>query len=125
MRMTAYGLAAGALLAASSANAMSVSFSWAGVPRCSGASPAFSISGAPKGVASLRFAMRDYHAPNYNHGGSTIAYSGGRVPQGAISYIGPCPPPAETHRYIWTVEALDAAGKVLATARAEANFPPK
>ena len=59
--------------------------------------------------------MRDYNAPNFNHGGSTVAYSGARVAAGAVSYIGPCPPPNETHRYIWTIDALDASGSVLAS----------
>ena len=103
--------------------AMSASFSWKGTSRCSGTSPAFSIAGAPKGTASLRFAMRDYNAPNFNHGGSTVAFSGGRVPAGAVSYIGPCPPPNETHRYIWTIDAIDASGSVLTTAQTEGKFP--
>ena len=113
-----------ALLAAGPASAMTASFSWKGIPRCAGTSPAFSIAGAPKGTASLRFSMRDYDAPNFQHGGSTVAWTGGRVPQGAISYIGPCPPPAETHRYIWKIEALDAAGEVLMATTASAAYPP-
>ena len=113
-----------AFLAASPAAAMMASFSWKGIPRCSGVSPAFSISDAPKGTVSLRFSMRDYDAPNFQHGGSTIAWSGGRVPQGAISYIGPCPPGAETHRYIWKVEALDASGEVLTAITSSAAYPP-
>ena len=69
--------------------------------------------------------MRDYNAPNFQHGGSTVAYSGGRVAKGAISYIGPCPPAGEKHRYIWSIEALDANGAVLARARAQGTFPPR
>ena len=33
--------------------------------------------------------------------------------------------PSETHLYVWTIEALDGSGKVLATARAQGKFPPK
>jgi phosphatidylethanolamine-binding protein (PEBP) family uncharacterized protein len=114
-----------ALAAVSPASAMSASFSWKGIAACSGPSPAFSISGAPAGTANLRFAMRDYDAPDFNHGGGTVAFAGGKVAQGAISYRGPCPPGGQTHRYVWTIEALDASGKVLATATAQGSFPPK
>lgn len=124
--MTKIIVLAGALSLAplTSAHALSASFSWAGIGACSSTSPAFKLSGAPKGTAQLRFAMRDYHAPNFNHGGSTVAYSGkGPVAQGAISYVGPCPPAGEKHRYIWTIEALDASGNVLGSTTAEGMFP--
>ena len=111
------------LLCATPASAMGAKFSWAGIPACSGTSPAFSISGVPKGTVSLNFMMMDYNKPDYNHGGSTIAYKGGPVPRGAISYTGPCPPAGAVHRYIWTIKALDESGKVLATAKAEGRFP--
>lgn len=127
MKSTLIGaaLAFTVLAAASPAIAMSASFSWKGIAACSGTSPAFSISGAPAGTANLRFAMRDYDAPDFNHGGGTVAFAGGKVAQGAISYRGPCPPGGQTHHYIWTIEALDASGRVLATATAEGSFPPK
>ncbi|GGF65927.1 hypothetical protein GCM10007301_27030 [Azorhizobium oxalatiphilum] len=106
------------------AGAFSASFSWNGIPACSGTSPAFTIRGAPNGTARLRFAMRDYDAPNYNHGGATVAYDGkGKVAQGAIGYTGPCPPPGSVHRYIWSIEALDASGQVLARTETEGRFP--
>jgi phosphatidylethanolamine-binding protein (PEBP) family uncharacterized protein len=118
-------LAAIALSLSGQAHAMSASFSWNGVAACSGASPAFTITQAPKGTTNLRLAMRDQNAPDYNHGGGTVAFSGSGVPQGAISYRGPCPPGGETHLYIWTIEALDASGKVLATTTAQGKFPPR
>ena len=111
--------------AATPASAMGASFSWNGIAACSGPSPAFSVSGAPAGTANLRFAMRDYDAPDFNHGGGTVPFAGGKVAQGAISYRGPCPPGGQTHRYIWTIEALDASGKVLATTTAQGSFPSK
>lgn len=119
------GFVLASLAVASPAFAMSVSFSWKGIAACSGPSPAFSISGAPAGTANLRFAMRDYDAPDFNHGGGTVPFAGGKVAQGAISYRGPCPPGGQTHRYIWTIEALDASGRVLATATSQGSFPPK
>src|SRR5258705_1456059 len=42
------------LVAGARALAMSASSFWAGILRCSGTSPAFTIAGAPKGTASLR-----------------------------------------------------------------------
>jgi hypothetical protein len=83
----------------------------------------FRISAAPKGTTQLRFQMVDLNAPAYPHGGSTVAYRGGAVARGAISYTGPCPPGGSKHTYRWTVEALDAGGKVLGTASASGAFP--
>ena len=49
--------------------------------------------------------MSDVDAPNFRHGGSTVPYDGsGRVREGAIDYIGPCPPADVLHRYVWTIE---------------------
>ena len=42
------------LVAGARALAMSASSFWAGILRCSGTSPAFTIAGTPKGTASLR-----------------------------------------------------------------------
>jgi phosphatidylethanolamine-binding protein (PEBP) family uncharacterized protein len=106
------------------ASAFGVRFSWAGIPACEEISPAFSLSGVPAGAKRLRFTMHDLNVPHFHHGGSTIAYDGDAVKRGAIRYIGPCPPGGERHRYRWTVEALDAAGKVVGTATATEIFPP-
>ena len=111
--------------ATTAAEALTATFSWAGIPACSSASPAFKISGAPNATARLRFQMIDQDAPNFRHGGATIPYAAkGIVPKGAISYVGPCPPKGEKHRYVWTIEALDAAGKVLAATRVQGMYPP-
>ena len=118
-------LALATLLITAPAFAMSASFSWNGIAACSGPSPAFAVLGAPAGTVSLRFAMRDQNVPDYNHGGGTVSFAGGKVAQGAISYRGPCPPGGQIHLYIWTIEALDGSGKVLATTTAQGKFPPK
>jgi phosphatidylethanolamine-binding protein (PEBP) family uncharacterized protein len=102
----------------------SIRFSWAGIPACKTISPAFTLTGVPKGTKRLSFVMTDLEVPTFHHGGSTIAYTGDAVARGAITYTGPCPPRGERHDYRWTVEALDAGGKVLATATATAMFPP-
>jgi phosphatidylethanolamine-binding protein (PEBP) family uncharacterized protein len=106
------------------ASAFSARFSWAGIPACQKISPAFELAGVPGGTKHLRFEMKDLDVPGFHHGGSTIAYAGDAVKQGAIHYIGPCPPGGQRHRYRWTIAALDASGKVLGTASATASFPP-
>jgi phosphatidylethanolamine-binding protein (PEBP) family uncharacterized protein len=121
----AFGFAAVLVLTSMhEASAFSAHFSWSGIKACGRTSPAFTIDDAPKGTESLRFMMNDTDAPNFRHGGSTIPYNGsGRVPEGAIDYIGPCPPAGATHRYIWTIEALDRSGKIVARTTAEGPFP--
>ena len=102
-----------------------VDFTWAGTQSCfDPQSPPFTLSDVPPGTTQLRFVMQDLDAPDYPHGGGTIAYSGqSSLPRGAFSYRGPCPPRGR-HRYGWAVEALDAAGRTLATAAAMRPFPP-
>jgi phosphatidylethanolamine-binding protein (PEBP) family uncharacterized protein len=111
-------------LAPTSANALSVRFSWAGIPSCASISPAFELRGVPAGTKHLSFTMTDLNVLAFHHGGSTIAYDGDAVSRGAIRYTGPCPPRGEHHNYRWIVQALDAAGKVLDRGSAEAMFPP-
>lgn len=127
LRLTPFLLAIfGSCLWVGGAQAFSAAFSWSDIGPCGGTSPAFTIRAAPKGTTSLRFGMQDYDAPNFRHGGSTVAFDGkGGVARGAISYVGPCPPPGQQHRYIWTVEALDASGKLLGTTSAEGRFPTR
>ncbi|MGO9238701.1 MAG: phospholipid-binding protein [Methylocella sp.] len=106
------------------ASAFSARFIWSGIRPCGRASPAFTIHDAPKRTESLRFMMNDKDAPHFRHGGSTIPYNGsGRVQEGAIDYIGSCPPAGTLHRYVWTIEALDKSGKIVARATAEGRFP--
>lgn len=107
---------------ATEAHAFGASFRW-----CSG-TPEFTLSAVPKGTTSLRFRMTDLQVPSYPHGGGTVAYAGGsKIPCGAIqgSYQGPSPPPPQIHTYRWTIEAMDASGKVLGTAAASRKFPEK
>jgi len=106
------------------AEVFSVRFSWAGIPACEEISPAFELAGVPAGTKRLSFNMTDLEVPTFHHGGSAIAYDGDTVKRGAIRYVGPCPPGGQHHRYRWTVQALDASGKVLGTASATATFPP-
>ncbi len=114
------------LVSARDASAFSASFSWAGISACGKISPAFTIRDAPKETERLHFTMRDKDAPGFQHGGGAVPYGGGgRVPEGAISYIGPCPPAGAIHRYVWTIEALDKSGKMLARTATEGRFPER
>ncbi len=126
MRIVSFAAALAALAFTAPAEAASFSarFSWAGIKTCQKVSPAFELAGVPTAATRLRFEMKDLDVPGFHHGGSTIIYTGDKVKQGAIRYIGPCPPGGEHHRYRWTIEALDASGKVLGTTSAEATFPP-
>jgi hypothetical protein len=103
-----------------------VDVTWAGSKSCfDPQSPPFTLNGVPPGTQRLHFAMKDLDAPDFRHGGGTVAYDGQRlVPRGAFSYRGPCPPQGQ-HRYQWTVEAVDAAGHTLATASITQKFPPE
>lgn len=110
--------------AVSQAAAFSASFRWCSKTPHSTVSPAFTLSGVPKGAVSLALSMTDHQA-SFNHGGGVVPYKDGGVPCGAIAqgWIGPFPPNGEVHTYEFTIEALDAAGKALATAHATRRFP--
>jgi phosphatidylethanolamine-binding protein (PEBP) family uncharacterized protein len=103
-----------------------VDVTWEGSKSCfDPQSPAFTLSGVPAATKQLRFAMKDLDAPNFSHGGGTVGYDGQlRIPRGAFSYRGPCPP-RDPHRYQWTVEARNAAGHTLAIATITKKFPPE
>lgn len=103
---------------------MSVTFDWGATKKCfDPKSPPFRLSGVPAGTKTLTFRMVDRNAPDFNHGGGEVAYSGqSAIPYGAFHYQGPCPPQG-SHTYSWTVKALDGSGKVLATGNATKKFP--
>ncbi len=103
---------------------LQVDFTWAGTEACSTKPPAFTVNGAPEGTAQLRFKMKDLDFPSYNHGGGTVTYSSPEVPAGAFNYKGPCPPSSTTHRYQWTIQAVDANGQVVAEGTVTKSFPP-
>ncbi len=119
--------ALGAVLIAffsSPAAAMSIEFSWKGYSACSSSSPGFTVKGVPSGTVKLLFRMVDMDMTSYPHGGGTIAYAGNNtIRPGAFFYTGPCPPPRKQHRYEWTVQAVDADGRVLDSASSRRKFP--
>jgi hypothetical protein len=103
-------------------------------------SPPLSWSGVPEDATELRISLRDPDAPGgtFTHwlvagiDPSSSDVSQGMVPAGGTektnsfgepAYGGPCPPPGDDpHRYIFTVEALDAAGDVLASAELTTTY---
>jgi phosphatidylethanolamine-binding protein (PEBP) family uncharacterized protein len=102
-----------------------VDFTWQGTGSCFDAqSPPFSVTGVPAGTKRLTFTMKDLDAPNFRHGGGSVAYRGqSRIERGAFAYKGPCPPQGQ-HSYQWTVDAQDDAGRTLATTTVTRKFPP-
>lgn len=113
---------------AGAAQALSLKASWGPTAGCSGQSPAFVLGTVPKGTAKLDFKMVDIDLPSYAHGGGSVDFTGkasfaaGEIFGAFSSYRGPCPPPGDTHRYEWTVRALDQGGKVLGTAKTVLPF---
>lgn len=103
--------------------AMQVSFDWGPTMKCfDPKSPPIEVSGVPQGTVKLDIRMIDLDMPSYPHGGATVAWSGqSSLPYGAFRYRGPCPP--SPHTYEFTVKALDAGGRTLATATARKRFP--
>ena len=97
-------------------------------------SPPLAWSGVPEGTSELRLSLTDPDAPSgtFTHWlvtGIDPASTGvdeGHVPTGGTeqengfgdaAYGGPCPPPGRgAHRYVFAIEALDAAGNVLGSA---------
>ena len=89
----------------------SVRFNWDGLKLCTSGrpntvgNPVFQLSGVPAGTKWLYFALTDYDARGYNHGGGWIEYDGGEVTEaGVFRYKSPCPPNG-THTYEWSVTA--------------------
>lgn len=91
-----------------------VGFSWDGLKLCTSGrpntvgNPAFQLSGVPAGTKWLYFALTDFDARGYNHGGGWIEYDGGDATEaGVFRYKSPCPPNG-THTYEWSVTAAAA-----------------
>ena len=117
------GCAAGTV--APDAVELGVDFSWEGVKRCSKISPKIRVAGVPAGTVTLKVKLKDLDVPRWNHGGGSIAYDGsGIIPAGALksAYNGPCPP-SGSHRYQFSVKALDNEGVVIGMGKAMRTFP--
>lgn len=123
MRVAILGVIVAALASSASAADMKVSFDWGPTKKCfDSKSPPMKLSGVPKGTVRLDIRMKDMNVPDYSHGGGKTDYKGDSLAYGAVRYRGPCPPTGK-HKYRFTVKALDAKGKALATATADRMFP--
>ena len=85
-------------------------------------SPALTWSNVPAEAVELAVTVTDLDAPDYVHWAvtaippSAAGVAEGAVPEGATrwpngsggdDYAGPCPPPGEEHRYLFTLHALN------------------
>ena len=94
-----------------------MNFRWCGL-----SSPVFSLSGVPKGTATLQFHMVDLGAANHNHGGGSVPYKGqASVACGALNNYSPPSPPGGSHSYQITVMAFGPGNSSLGTATG--SFP--
>ncbi len=111
-----------------------ISFEWGDIPLCTTGSPntvpnpIFVLSNVPKGTKFIIFTLKDLDAPNYNHGGGTIEYTGNNdIEPGEFKYQSPCPP-SGSHRYQWSAKAKKKKGMfggALGTAKAIKIYPEK
>ncbi len=104
---------------------LTVDFAWQPSDRCSRRSPEIRVANIPAATKTLYVKLKDRDVPNWNHGGGTMAYDGsGLIPAGALKngYNGPCPP-SGSHRYEFTVQAIDAAGVVVGIGKETHPFP--
>ena len=104
---------------------LGVDFSWSDENRCSSLSPAIQVTGIPAGTKYFKVKLVDLDVPFWSHGGGMVDNDGsGVIPSGALKngYNGPCPP-GGSHRYEFTVDAIDDAGNTIATGKQMKNFP--
>ncbi len=109
---------------AKNAVSLEVKFSWKKTSKCSNKSPKIKVTNIPKNTVLLKVELTDLDVPSYNHGGGSLKYTGsGIIPAGALkSYTGPCPP-SGSHRYRFTVKAVNKEGIVIGIGKAVKKFP--
>lgn len=122
-----FGFLFGCVSAKISPNAvdLKVKFSWKKTKKCSNYSPKILVSNIPKGTKSFNVKLKDFDAPDWNHGGGTVPFKGsGIIKAGALKsgYNGPCPP-SGSHRYQFTVHVIDKDGVIIGIGKAVRKFP--
>ena len=116
------------------AEEFSISFEWGDIPLCTSGqpntvkNPRFILSNVPENTKIISFQLKDLDAPNYNHGGGKITYTGNNVIEpGAFTYKSPCPP-SGSHRYVWTATAKEKDsffGGSIGKAKSMKRYPEK
>lgn len=112
-------LCTGASSAFASSPGMTLDFTWIGTTLCAPrpSSPEFQVENVPAGTTRLRFAL--VGPTGRELGGADVELPArGAVPKGAVSYRPPC----VGGIYTWTVDAIDAGGKLLASASLSRPF---
>jgi phosphatidylethanolamine-binding protein (PEBP) family uncharacterized protein len=102
-----------------------VNFSWKGIKRCSRYSPEMKVSGIPTGTKYFTVELKDLDAPSWDHGGGKVVYKGSSIiPAGSLKsgYHGPCPL-SGSHRYQFTVHAVNEKGVIIGVGKATKKFP--
>ena len=120
------------LVSPSLADDFTLSFEWGDIPLCTTGSPnkvpnpRFLLANVPEKTKIIVFKLNDLDAPNYDHGGGKISYTGNDVIEpGAFKYMSPCPP-GGSHRYVWKATAKESDGFFsgsLGTAKAMKQYP--
>ncbi|MFG1344908.1 hypothetical protein V5F59_08435 [Xanthobacter autotrophicus DSM 431] len=98
---------------------MTLDFTWIGTKLCTPkpSSPEFLLENVPAGTTKLRFAL--VNQAGRELGGADVPLPvRGTVPRGAVSFRPPC----VGGMYTWNVDALDAEGRLLATAKLTRPF---
>ncbi|MEP9348601.1 hypothetical protein [Xanthobacter sp. KR7-225] len=98
---------------------MTLDFTWLGTTLCAPTpySPEFQVENMPAGTSQLRFVLSSPSGREL--GGADISPPPrGTIPRGAVTFRSPC----VGGMYTWTVQAIDAAGKPLASAKLTRPF---
>ncbi|MDY6842678.1 MAG: YbhB/YbcL family Raf kinase inhibitor-like protein [Thermodesulfobacteriota bacterium] len=102
-----------------------IDFTWTEEHRCSSKSPEIKVSGVPEEATHFKVNLVDLDVPFWNHGGGTTENDGsGVIAEGTLKegYNGPCPP-SGSHRYEFTVNAVDANENIIGTGKKMKQFP--
>jgi len=104
---------------------LNIEFSWKGIKKCSNRSPEIRVKNIPPNTKYFKVTLKDLDVPTWNHGGGTVKNNNsGIIPAGSLKdgYNGPCPP-SGSHKYEFTVKALDKKRVVLGIGKAVKMFP--
>ena len=106
---------------------MGVDYSWRSTQDAGAISPLINLTSVPDATKRFRVELVDLDMTMASHGYGLVAYNGKPVIEtGAVkdSYVGPRPPPGQTHRYEITVKALDESGEVIGIGQQVKQYPP-